>query len=118
MSDIKTRRFKCTGCGEDRPCYLETNRESSIMDVYTEDTLKCVMDETNRTGYNWEEVQANGVTTGTEQCNLPVVVCSNCPKVIGLTVGKSYTQLAKHKDIIALVNDYGDLKRYNIAYFE
>ncbi len=49
---------------------------------------------------------------------LPLVVCSNCPKVIGLTVGKSYTQLAKHKDIIALVNDYGDLKRYNIAYFE
>lgn len=49
---------------------------------------------------------------------LPLVVCSNCPKVIGLTVGKSYTQLAKHKDTIALVNDYGDLKRYNIAYFE
>lgn len=62
--------------------------------------------------------QANGVTTEEKQCNLPVIVCSNCPKVIGLTVGKSYTQLAKHKDIIALVNDYGDLKRYNIAYFK
>ena len=74
MSDIKARKFKCTGCGEDRPCYLETNRESSIMDVYTEDTLKCVLDETNHTSYNWVEVQANGITTGAEQCNLPVVM--------------------------------------------
>lgn len=73
MNDIKTRKFKCTGCGEDRPCYLETNKESSIFDLYTEDKLTCVLDVTNRTGFNWEEVEANGATTGEKQCNLPVV---------------------------------------------
>lgn len=49
---------------------------------------------------------------------LPHVMCSNCPKVIGLTVGKSYQPLAKHKDLIALINDYGDFKIYNVHYFE
>lgn len=71
MSEIKTRKFKCTGCGEDRPCYLETNRESSIMDVYTEDVLKCVLDETNQTSHNWEEMQANGVSDNHEKA-LPI----------------------------------------------
>ncbi|MFZ7121768.1 MAG: hypothetical protein ACOWWH_12580 [Eubacteriaceae bacterium] len=57
---IKTRKFKCTGCGKDRPCILETNQESfdnglDYFDLFTED-LKCVLDSTNQTSYNWEEI--------------------------------------------------------------
>ena len=55
----KKRKFKCTGCGEDRPCFLETNQEpnplDAIEDLFTED-LKCVLDSTNQTSYNWKEV--------------------------------------------------------------
>ena len=57
MSDIKTRKFKCTGCGEDRPCYLETNQEKSEIAFFDAvEDLKCVMDATNQTSYNWQEV--------------------------------------------------------------
>lgn len=61
MNIIK-RKFKCTECGESRPCYLETNQEvydSGLPDVdlLTED-LKCVLDSTNQTSYNWEEIDA------------------------------------------------------------
>jgi len=56
---INTRTFKCTGCGEDRPCFLETNQEPNPLDeienLFTED-LKCVLDSTNQTSYNWKEV--------------------------------------------------------------
>ena len=56
---IKTRKFKCTGCGEDRSCTLETKQEphsySKMDDLFTED-LKCVLDSTNQTSYNWKEV--------------------------------------------------------------
>ena len=49
---IKTRKFKCTGCGEDRPCTLENKQEphscSEMDDLFTED-LKCVLDSTNQT---------------------------------------------------------------------
>lgn len=54
-----TRKFKCTGCGDDRPCFLETNQEqhlsSEMNDLFTED-LKCVLDSTNQTSYNWKEI--------------------------------------------------------------
>lgn len=55
-----------------------------------------------------------------EDSVLPIqlVVCSNCPRTIGLTVGKQYKQMAKYGDLIALVNDYGDFKIYNVCYFE
>jgi hypothetical protein len=56
---IQKRTFKCTGCGESRPCILETNQEQHPQyddeDLFTED-LKCVLDSTNQTSYNWTEV--------------------------------------------------------------
>ncbi len=56
---ITKRKFKCNGCGEDRPCFLETNQEPNplddIEDLFTED-LKCVLDSTNQTSYNWVEI--------------------------------------------------------------
>ena len=57
---IKTRKFKCNGCGDDRPCYLETNQEpksglDAIEDLFLED-LKCVLDSTNQTSFNWKEI--------------------------------------------------------------
>jgi len=58
---IEKRKLKCTGCGEDRPCYLEINQEphysgSDDIDIISED-LKCVLDTTNQTSYNWEEIK-------------------------------------------------------------
>lgn len=61
MSDIKTRKYRCNGCGEDRPCYLITNQEPHTLDYMQIYDLKCVLDETNQTSYNWNEVQANEV---------------------------------------------------------
>ena len=55
------RKFVCNGCGKGRECYLETNQEpyddSGLDDFYlfTED-LKCVLDSTNQTSYNWSEI--------------------------------------------------------------
>ena len=50
------RKFKCTGCGEDRPCILETNQEIApdFDDITNE--LRCVLDSTNQTSYNWKEI--------------------------------------------------------------
>lgn len=54
---IKKRVFKCTGCGEDRPCILETNEDEDAYAFYdhTED-LKCILDPTNQTSFNWEQI--------------------------------------------------------------
>lgn len=49
------RRYKCEGCGPARPCFVETNQEPSMISIPIED-LRCVLDETNQTGYHWEEV--------------------------------------------------------------
>lgn len=51
------RKFKCEGCGKDRPCFVETNQEKSVIEWYdhTED-LKCILDNTNQTSYNWKEI--------------------------------------------------------------
>lgn len=57
MSEIKKKKYKCTGCGEDRPCYLEINREPHTLDYMQVYDLKCVLDETNHTGCNWREVE-------------------------------------------------------------
>ena len=54
--NMKKRKYKCTGCGEDRPCFLETNQEPSTFDEYAIEELKCVLDDTNQTSYNWEEL--------------------------------------------------------------
>ncbi len=55
---IKKRIFKCTGCGEKRPCFFERNQEAHELDgiLFTSDNLKCIADETNATGYKWEEI--------------------------------------------------------------
>ena len=55
--ETKKRKFKCTGCGEDRPCYLESNQMPTQFDYMQIDELKCVLDETNQTSYNWIEVK-------------------------------------------------------------
>ena len=54
--DVEKRKYKCEGCGVDRPCCVETNQNprSVGMDV---DDLKCILDDTNQTGYSWMEVQ-------------------------------------------------------------
>jgi len=54
--ETKKRTFKCTGCGDDRPCYVESNQEPNpIFDDLQIEDLKCVLDETNQTSYNWVE---------------------------------------------------------------
>jgi hypothetical protein len=62
MKTVK-RRFKCTGCGDDRPCFLEANQEDNgNLDYLIEEDLKCVLDSTNQTSYNWEEVTEKSTT--------------------------------------------------------
>lgn len=56
---IKKTKFKCEGCGKDRPCILEINQEETMYDYLTIDSLKCVLDETNQTGYDWKEIDRN-----------------------------------------------------------
>ena len=51
--DIKKLHFVCCGCGKARPCYVEINHEQRGFDDPIED-LKCILDETNQTGYKWE----------------------------------------------------------------
>ena len=54
---IIKRKFKCTGCGDDRPCLLETNQEKGEIAFYDHaEDLKCVLDSTNQTSYNWKEI--------------------------------------------------------------
>ena len=58
---VKTK-FKCNGCGEDRPCFLETNQEKSPFDYQKVEELKCVLDDTNQTSYNWTVVDIEEVS--------------------------------------------------------
>lgn len=51
--DSKSVKYKCVGCGPARPCYVETNQEPSTISCFKEE-LKCILDETNQTGYQWE----------------------------------------------------------------
>lgn len=37
---------------------------------------------------------------------------------VGLSNNKRYKELAKHKDIVAIVNDYDDLKLYSVINFK
>ena len=53
MSNEK-RKYKCEGCGSNRPCFAETNQEPSTISIHIED-LKCILDETNQS-YFWVEV--------------------------------------------------------------
>ena len=49
---IYKRKFECNGCGDSRPCFLQANQDSYD---FIED-LKCVLDSTNQTSYNWIEI--------------------------------------------------------------
>ena len=49
------RKFKCEGCGKNRPCFVEINQERSEMHPREED-LHCILDDTNQTSYDWVEV--------------------------------------------------------------
>lgn len=49
---IKKLNFVCYGCGNDRPCRVESNQETGRGDPIED--LKCILDETNKTSYNWE----------------------------------------------------------------
>ena len=51
------RKFKCNGCGDERQCVLETNQEEKPFDYMVIEELKCVLDETNQTSYNWVEIE-------------------------------------------------------------
>ena len=51
------RKYKCNGCGEERPCYLETNQEYSDFRYLDIEEFVCVMDSTNQTSYNWVEIE-------------------------------------------------------------
>ena len=57
MSEAENKRkYKCEGCGKDRPCFVETNQEISDFSWLEIESLKCILDETNQTSYNWEEI--------------------------------------------------------------
>lgn len=51
------RRFKCDGCGVERPCYVETNQETPYFSSLLIEDLVCILDATNQTSYNWAEIQ-------------------------------------------------------------
>jgi hypothetical protein len=53
--EIEKRKYKCEGCGASRPCFVETNQKSGCIFVVIED-LRCILDETNQTGYDWVEI--------------------------------------------------------------
>lgn len=75
---IKTRKYKCIGCGNGRPCFFESNQEKSNIDFYDEiEGLKCILDETNQTSYNWEEV------IGADTSDIPIHYVTEV-----LTIGK------------------------------
>ena len=51
-------KYKCTGCGLERPCYVEINQEpNKLFEVI--DDLVCILDTTNQTSYNWEYVEVD-----------------------------------------------------------
>jgi hypothetical protein len=56
MSEVIKRKFKCEGCGIDRPCIVTTNQEESIHPIIED--LNCILDKTNQTGYSWEALES------------------------------------------------------------
>jgi len=55
MSETVKRNYICTGCGISRPCKVETNQDKGLVSFHEEiDSLKCILDETNQTSYNWK----------------------------------------------------------------
>tara|TARA_R110000772_G_scaffold231620_1_gene342822 strand:- start:25 stop:201 length:177 start_codon:yes stop_codon:yes gene_type:complete len=57
MSETIKRKYKCTGCGIDRPCIIETNQcKNGAFFLDERESFKCILDSTNQTGFNWQEV--------------------------------------------------------------
>ena len=54
--ETEKRKFKCEGCGKSRPCYIETNQEKTNFSSLVIEDLKCILDETNQTSFNWVEI--------------------------------------------------------------
>jgi len=49
-----SRVFECNGCGDERPCRLEIY-EGDVPFPFDHNELKCVLDPTNQTSFNWTE---------------------------------------------------------------
>ena len=61
------RKFKCNGCGEERPCFLESNQEdNNRIEWDIVDELNCVLDDTNQST-NWVELISKPSDTETKQ---------------------------------------------------
>ena len=76
MSELIRRKFMCTGCGENRPCYLETNQGKDEIAFYdSAEYLKCALDKTNQTVCNWKEVEANEQPQSDSKLQIHSVVC-------------------------------------------
>ena len=57
MNETIKRKYKCTGCGVDRPCVIETNQcKTGAFFLDEIDNLKCILDPTNQTSFNWCEL--------------------------------------------------------------
>lgn len=55
----KKRKYICNGCGIERPCKVETNQEITGLSWVEIEELKCILDETNQTSYNWKEIKVS-----------------------------------------------------------
>ena len=97
MSDIIVRTFKCTGCGEARPCTLTTTQAKAEIAFFDPaEHLECVLDKTNKTAHNWKEVQANGADKSTEPALHKHIVSVSLPtdEHIAIVAGKKALKYA------------------------
>ena len=92
------RKYKCNGCGEDRPCYVETNQEPSAITDVIED-LKCILDETNQTSYFWVEIYNTDKEIKTYKKALQDIVDVN-----GCTGEDSYVMRDYAKEALSVFN--------------
>jgi hypothetical protein len=60
MEAITKKKYQCDGCGNDRPCVVETNQHNTTRRYFEIEELKCVLDETNES-YSWDEMTGNNL---------------------------------------------------------
>lgn len=80
MKNIK-RKFKCNGCGEERPCFVESNQEDDNRgwdDIA--DELNCILDETNQST-NWKEIDSKPSDTETQQSGIGCMMRVTAPRL-------------------------------------
>ena len=94
----ESRRYKCEGCGMARPCIVETNQEPSKISIPIED-LKCVLDETNQTGYRWVEINNSEAELQAKLLEQREA-CANKAKIKFSTAPDTYQQRVIDKDSI------------------